>query len=177
MKTIKLPTQAQIKELLHYDPETGVLRWKTARSSRVKPFGVAGYKDTNGYIKIQINGVNFRGHRIAWIYMTGEWPQNEVDHKNGVRDDNSWGNLREATRKQNCENLPLATKNKSGFRGVYFDKKRKKWIAQISSNRKVFNLGGYESPQEAYSVCLLKRAEMFSHDTGRDAKQIQEIKK
>jgi hypothetical protein len=160
-------TQAELKELLHYDPETGIFRWRVSTAPRVKPWDVAG-SPSHGYILIMAKGVRSPAHRIAWFYMTGEWPKHQIDHIDGVRSNNVWSNLRSATLKQNLENLSLAKNNTSGFRGVSWDKKEKKWRAYITHNKKRIHLGYFNTAEEAAQVAAVKRGELFTHDTGRD---------
>src|SRR5690349_15052213 len=95
-------TQQYLKEILHYDPETGVFIWYTSRG-HCKAGNVAGSLNL-GYILIGICNFKYQAHRLAWLYMTGEWPTFEIDHKNGVSSDNRWENLREATRIINGQN-------------------------------------------------------------------------
>ncbi|MCK9994454.1 MAG: hypothetical protein Dbin4_02974, partial [Alphaproteobacteria bacterium] len=103
MKMAEL-TQSRLKELLHYDPDTGVFTRRVQTSSNARVGDVAGCLHPEGYRHIQIDGKRYAAHRLAWLYMTGEWPTNQLDHLNGVRDDNRWGNLREATHGQNQQN-------------------------------------------------------------------------
>lgn len=95
-------SQEYLKSILHYDPETGILSWKVDRR-RVKIGQIAGYLCL-GYVAIGIDGKLYKGHRLAWLYMTGEWPKDEIDHINRTKHDNRWVNLREATKEQNCDN-------------------------------------------------------------------------
>jgi hypothetical protein len=95
-------TQARLKELLHYDPESGAITWASRPSSRVKVGMLAGkVHPTQGYRQVRADKSLYYAHRLAWLYMTGEWPAADVDHINHVRDDNRWSNLRGATRSQN----------------------------------------------------------------------------
>jgi hypothetical protein len=161
-------TQAELKQILHYDPETGIFRWRYSVAQRVKPWDVAGSKDKKGYMITTIKCKAVTLHRLAWLYMTGVWPKNQIDHIDGVQSNNSWNNLREATAKQNRENLCLAKNNTSGFRGVSFAADRKKWIAQVKHNGTQLNLGYFDTVEEAAQAAAAKRAELFTHDTGRD---------
>jgi hypothetical protein len=168
MTNALLPTQAEIKEILHYDPETGIFRWRFARpKGKVKPWDVAGSL-RHGYIVVKINQRRYCAHRLAWIYMTGKWPENDVDHEDRVRSNNSWKNLRAATRKQNCENRAFSERNKSGFRGVCWDKKNRKWLAYVRHNNKNIHLGYFDNVEEAGKVANDKRAELFTHYTGNN---------
>lgn len=167
MKAKKLPTQAQIKEILHYDTETGVFRWRFARSN-VKPWSVAGCKKDSGYIDIKLNKNTYKAHRLAWVYMIGASPLNVIDHINGNKSDNKWSNLRETTNKQNLENQTLKKDNTSGFRGVSWSKKHNKWRAYVMNNYKYIHVGIFITPEEAAKAAATKRNELFTHDTGRD---------
>src|SRR5215467_8628570 len=92
----------RVREVLDYDFETGRFTWRVKRT-RVTVGDLAGCLDAGRY-KIRISGRNYWAHRLAFLWMTGEWPQGEVDHKNGNPTDNRWSNLRDATRPQNQHN-------------------------------------------------------------------------
>jgi hypothetical protein len=145
-------TQAELKELLHYDPETGIFRRRTSTSNSVKPWDVAGYADGHGYLKCSIKHKLYFMHRLAWLYMTGKWPQNLIDHKNGNGSDNSWLNLREATHQQNTRNRRKKTNTGANFKGVYFDKKQNDWRAYIGLNYKIMHLGRFKTADEAHEA-------------------------
>jgi hypothetical protein len=161
-------TQEQLKKILHYDPETGIFRWRYSVAKRVKPWDVAGSKNSQGYILFKLNNQGFKAHRLAWLYMTGVWPKDNIDHKDMDKSNNSWGNLREATSKQNQENIPLRKNNSSGFRGVSWYGPLQKWAAYIRHNKKKVHFGYFKTAEEAAQVAAAKRAELFTHDTGRD---------
>jgi hypothetical protein len=130
---------------IRYNAETGEFWWIRQsfnnRRDMIKP---AGGLELNGYIKIVINGVTVKAHRLAFYCMTGEWPPSCVDHINGVRDDNRWCNLRLATQMENNQNVRTYKSNTSGWLGTYWNKARKKWVAQIQYNRKKYFLGDYD---------------------------------
>jgi hypothetical protein len=160
-------TQEKLKEILHYDPETGVFRWRKSVANIIKPLDVAG-SCLLGYIKITIKRKSHNAHRLAWLYVTGCWPKNQIDHINGIGNDNKFSNLREATHKQNSENRCLPSTNTSGFRGVSWDKDSNKWRAYVKHNGKMKHLGRFQTAEEAAKVAAAKRAELFTHDHGRD---------
>jgi hypothetical protein len=164
IKIIPLPTFERVKELLHYNPDLGVFTW-LANKIGVKAGRIAGCKKDNGYIAIRIDGTLFFAHRLAWLYMTGEAPSEIIDHIDGDRSNNKFSNLREATQKQNSENHQrLLANNTSGYRGVYYQKQTKKWVAQIGHRRKTYNLGSFLTPEDAARRAMEKRAELFTHN-------------
>lgn len=95
--------QARLQELLEYAPETGAFRWRVNRTS-VRAGTVAGRLDSKGYRQISVDGQRYAAHRLAWLYVNGEWPMHEVDHVNGIRDDNRIANLRDVARIINMRN-------------------------------------------------------------------------
>lgn len=106
---------------------------------------VASAKNGQGYIVIQVAGASYRAHRLAWLYVHGEWPQEEIDHINHDRTDNRISNLRPATRLINAKNLSRSARCSSGLTGVHWYAKTKKWQAQIMANRKRIHLGYFDS--------------------------------
>ena len=158
MNPTPLPTQAEICAMLDYNPDTGVFIWKVSRSS-VKAGSVAGTIDGDGYRMIGFVRRRLGSHRIAWVISTGAWPIDQVDHINGIRDDNRIVNLREATDHQNQQNRRRAQRNsKSGFLGVCFHKDVGKWQAQIKIDGKNKYLGLYATPELAHSAYLVAKA-------------------
>lgn len=146
-------TADDLRRALDYDPETGVFRCKIARGPH--PVGsVAGGARDDGYIRIAINERRYFAHRLAWLYVRGEWPAGELDHKDNVRDHNWIDNLRPANRTQNNANKSLSPKNKSGFKGVSLTKSGRAWQAQIQFDRKRIFLGIHRSAEEAHSAYL-----------------------
>lgn len=110
-------TAARLRELMTYEPETGRFRWNVRRQG-VTVGQIAGSLNEKGYRIIIIDGCHYRAHRLAWLYIHDEWPELDIDHRNGCRDDNSIGNLRLATRAENLWNAPARRNNKSGIKGV-----------------------------------------------------------
>jgi Demerecviridae HNH endonuclease len=142
-------TQARLKELLTYDPDTGVFRWSKRRGG-VKFGGLCGrVSKVHGYLEICIDRELIRAHRLAFLYMTGRLPGAYVDHANRDKTDNRWANLREATMPQNMVNVGLRPNNTSGLVGVVWDKARGKWRAQIRLKGRKKNLGRYASAELA----------------------------
>lgn len=132
---------------LIYDPEMGVFTWLRDSNNKQRLAGsiAGGLHSSTGYWRIKFKGSYYSGHRLAWFYMTGEWPKPYCDHINGNRADNRWSNLREANAVQQRANAKLNANSTSGFRGVYFNKRRGKWRAHIQYE----HLGYFETKKAA----------------------------
>lgn len=156
-------TLGYLKTVLDYNPETGVFTHKTNRSPKAYPGATAGRINTNGHRQIGIDGERYMAHRLAWFWVHGVWPTDQIDHINGNRDDNRIDNLRPATHKQNMENQTLHCNNGSGFRGVSWHKANKKWAAYVNHNGKRKYLGIYASVDDAIRVVRLARNQLFTH--------------
>lgn len=120
----------ELVKRFHYDPKTGEFTRKL-RSGK-KPEKKVGTISTDGYAEARIDNKRYFLHRLAWLYMTGEWPRHQIDHINRDKLDNRWANLREASGRQNGWNKPKMPNNTSGFKGVTFHKQTGKWQAQIN---------------------------------------------
>jgi len=155
-------TQERLKQLVSYDHETGLFKWKNVSLNRIKPYSIAG-TNKNGYVVISIDGKKYMAHVLAWLYVHGYLPKEAIDHKNRLRDDNRIENLRQATVKQNNENLGKRSHNTSGFRGVTWHKTAKKWMSSVTHNKKQIYLGLFEKPEDAAAVADSKRKELFTH--------------
>ena len=142
-KTARL-TAARACEVLNYDPETGSLTWRIARPGCVAGAG-AGAINSEGYVQIEIDFVLYKAHRVAWLIMTGAWPNGQVDHINRTRDDNRWANLREASPQDNARNRSAV--GRSGIVGVWVA--GNKWEAGIGVDNKTIRLGRFASKQDA----------------------------
>ena len=145
---MKKLTQKELKKVLHYEPTTGLFTWVKKRQG-VSLGGVAGCLQHNGYRHIGVLGKVYSAHRLAFLYMTGKFPLDEVDHKNHERSDNRWSNLREVTRLENSRNRSMHLNNKSGFSGVCWKKRVSKWLASISINGKRKHLGYFKDIDDA----------------------------
>ena len=141
-------TQENLKSILHYSPETGLFTRLVNRQC-VRAGDIAGYQTEYGYIRIGIDGKNHRAHRLAWLYMTGSWPSEQIDHINGIRSDNRWENLREATHGQNKMNS-LSPLNKCGLKGV--TRNGNNWMAQIRVQKQRIYLGTFASKEDAHAA-------------------------
>ena len=145
-------TANYIRSILNYNSETGELTWKISKGPRAKLGQIAGCGDKYGYIVIRINDKLYKAHRLAWLWVTGEWPQKGLDHKNGITSDNSWENLREASQLENSRNTIISKDNTSGYKGICWNKASKKWQAQITINKKAKYLGCFNTKEEASLV-------------------------
>lgn len=141
-----LLTQEELKKLLHYDPEKGVFTWLVSTGDRIKIGDIAGSLN-KGYMLIQMNKFRYMAHRLAFLYMTGSFPPDQVDHINHVKCDNRWENLRPCTNQQNMWNRSKYKDNKWGYRGV--SKNGNKWMAQIRVGEKKLNIGTFDTPELA----------------------------
>ena len=150
-------TQTKLKELLHYDPDTGVFTWISPTSNRVSIGDVAGTINWKGYLVVGLENARFRLHRLAFLYMTGEHPSDQVDHINGDKSDNRWLNLRIASNSQNHMNVGLQSNNTSGEKGVVFHKPSGKWVARVKVQGKLHSLGCYDDKDAAIIVVRAAR--------------------
>ena len=159
-------TQQELKENLHYNPLTGIFTRLKSMTNTVKVGDIAGSKEKTGYVSITINNKHYRAHRLAWLYMTGEIPKGMIDHKDGVKDNNRFNNLREADKIQNGQNQNKARKgSSSGFLGVSYNKNEGKYSAQIGLNFKKKHLGYYNTAEEAYQVYLVAKRNLHPFST------------
>ena len=160
-------TAEMLREILHYDTDTGVFTWKVSLSSTGLANSEAGCRVSDGYLRIRVHKVLYLAHRLAWLYHFGEWPKDQIDHVNRVRSDNRISNLRNATDKQNRQNMSLAVNNTTGHTGITWHKPAGKWQARIKHNRKHFHLGLFDDLEDA--VAARKAAEkLYWADTNLD---------
>ena len=152
-------TAEKLRELLHYDPETGIFTRKVSTSNSVKVGDITGCPSGPGYLLISVRSRRYQAHRLAWLYVYGEWPKDQLDHINRIRTDNRIANLRDVTQKQNHQNRSKPSNNTSGHTGVYWDKRDSKWRAEIKHNQKHIYLGYFTDIEEA--VAARKAAEKF----------------
>lgn len=139
---------AELKERLFYDEKTGIFYWKMKPRRRIKTGAVAGGVNNRGYLRIKLDNKFYSSHRLAWLYVHGVWPKNFIDHINGDKSDNRICNLREATRRENAQNLKIHRAGK--LAGCSYNKKINKWNARMTINKKYINLGFYETEVEAH---------------------------
>jgi hypothetical protein len=157
---IPILTQARLKELLNYDPLSGDFVWIKQASSRALAGSNAGCQNSAGYIVIAIDGVQYRAHRLAWLYMSGSFPQKFLDHRDLNRANNRFENLREASYCENSWNRPISSNNSSGVKGISFDKKNGVWRATFFYKGKKIDVGRFDSIEKAKEQVQLRRSEL-----------------
>jgi len=145
-------TVEQVKEWLDYNPETGDLTWKVKVNRNTIIGSSASSYDTKGYIRVGLNGKSYKGHRLAWVIYYGEWPTDQIDHRNQKRDDNRISNLRLASASENAKNQKTPKNNSTGVKGVYFLPRTHSWRASITVNRKVIILGCFPDKDSAIRI-------------------------
>lgn len=148
-------TAERLRSLLIYEPDTGIFRWHIPRK-RCVVGEIAGCLRQNGSWQIRLDGHLYRAHRLAWLYMTGKWPVDEIDHKNRISSDNRWDNLREATRLQNQVNVVLS--NSTGYSNV--DRVGGRYRAKARFNGKTRHLGMADTAREAHAIAVEARREI-----------------
>jgi hypothetical protein len=155
-------TQERLKELLSYDPETGVFTWVSKPSSKTMIGSVAGtVRKNSGYVTIIIGRIHYFAHRLAWLYTHGAWPKNQIDHINCNPNDNRIANLRESNQSQNKANDRIRSNNTSGFKGVSWSAERRKWQSHIMVNYRSKHLGCYHTREEAHAAYVKAAQEHF----------------
>jgi hypothetical protein len=154
-------TAERLRELLHYNPETGVFTWRVNHRS-VKAGSVTGCPSSSGYLRIVVDGRLYTAHRLAWLYEYGAWPKDQIDHVDGVRSNNAIRNLRSCTRAENMQNQRPPSTNSSGYLGVSWRGGSKPWRAQICWARRVINLGNFPTPEEAHEAYLKAKRELHT---------------
>lgn len=149
-----------IREKLDYDKDTGFLTWREKhgpykdknRWNKRYAGTRAGHVGSRGYRAICLKEGTYKAHRLAWLHVHGEWPDGDIDHINGIFDDNRIENLRSVDRFDSARNKPMQVNNKSGVMGVHWRNGSKKWVAAISQNAKIVYLGCFDKLEEAAKV-------------------------
>jgi len=153
-------TQEHLKSVINYNPDNGVFTWiKTKKFSDKKAGDRAGGFRKDGYHTIYIEYKKYLSHRLAWLYMKGEFPKNCIDHINGVTSDNRWVNIRAATLKENQANRKTSSNNKTGVKGVSLIR-GSIWRASVYADGKSFNVGCFSNLEDASRAVKKKREEL-----------------
>lgn len=143
---------ADIRDFISYDPQTGTFRWIAVPPGpvgKIRIGEVAGWETPSGYRMVGFLGEKYWAHHLAWFFVHGVWPPEEIDHRNGVDKGDGIANLRLANRPQNAANASLRSDNTSGFKGVTFNKRVQKWVAQIYVSGQGIGLGYFDEPKDA----------------------------
>lgn len=138
---------ASYRKLLSYNPDTGIFIWMHCPFRTDLIGKEAGRTNTKGHLQITINGKTHLAHHLAWLFMTGNWPEKQVDHKDTNKKNNCWVNLREATHGQNRANSKSSAV--SGYKGVYKNRRGERWYSVIRVNKFLIRLGSFTNPEEA----------------------------
>lgn len=156
-------TAELLRELVDYDPATGLFVWKQKRRGQVVPGSIAGHIDKDGYRIFMLAGVSYRAHRVAWFWCHGTFPKQELDHINGNKDDNRVANLREANKSENQQNLACArVTNGTGLLGAH--KSHTMFEARIKLNGITRRLGRFKTPEEAHLEYLRVKQNIHTHN-------------
>ena len=145
-------TAEVLRQLVIYDPEAGTFKTRVRINQRIPAGWPLGYM-RDGYLCVRLLGAEHRLHRLAWLYMTGEWPEVLIDHYDTDRSNNRWRNIRPGNWSMNAQNQRKAHSNsKTGVLGVCADGNR--WRAQIAINGKKIRIGVYDTTSEAHEAYL-----------------------
>ena len=156
-------THDELLAIITYDALTGQFNNKKQRSPRALAGESCGWINALGYRAMTINKEYHLANRLAWFYMTGQWPDVEIDHLNGIRSDNRFGNLRPATREINMQNRRKARSDSaSGVIGAHWHRKSGKWASRISVGQKGRYLGLFDSAQEASAAYIKAKRELHA---------------
>lgn len=153
----ELLTQEYLKQILHYNPDSGEFFW--IKNTPIENWKRAGTKNPLRYVQILIQGKIYLAHRLAFIYMKGENPIEQIDHINHNKIDNRWCNLRLVSHQENHRNMPIQLNNKSGHNGIYWHKSANKWCSMIKVNGKNKYLGLFKNIKQA--IQARKDAELY----------------
>ncbi|MDE1139960.1 MAG: HNH endonuclease [Paraburkholderia tropica] len=153
-------TAERLRELLWYNPETGVFTWRVRPGRKMRIGQEAGSMTANGYVQIKVDKRRYLAHRLAWLHVHGEWPIDDIDHINGVRTDNRIENLRDVTGHVNMQNLKKATAQNKTAKMLGVTMSRDRYQAQIKVDGKYKYLGVFESAEAAHEAYLVAKREL-----------------
>lgn len=166
---MKIPlTQERLKDLLGYDPGTGIFT-RVVKVSNFNEGDIAGCLRPDGYLQISVDDRRYLAHRLAFLYITGSFPEKDVDHINGIRTDNKWKNIRIVDKRGNARNTKIPITNNSGALGVCWATRESKWMASIKIDGKGRHLGYFNKFDDA--VKARKEADVkygFHENHGRN---------
>jgi len=165
----------ELRTAFRYDAETGVIVWAVQPPRKIAKIAgkVAGcIRKTDGYVGITYRRAQFQAHRLAWALHFGEWPAGDLDHINGCRSDNSIRNLRPCDDRQNQANQRLSVRNRSGIKGVCWNKDSRLWQAGIKHKGRSIHLGLFADKREAGEAYLRKAREIHGERAGRLLREV-----
>lgn len=141
-------TQSRLRDLLCYDPDTGLFTWRVKRGGKATAGSIAGASDVHGYIVIRLDGVLYKAHRLAWYHTHGAWPAKNLDHINRIKSDNRIKNLRPVDQSLNMHNANRKA-GESGTVGIAWDRGRRKWCARVKIDYATKFLGRFDTKAAA----------------------------
>lgn len=145
-------TAQELRVALHYDPATGIFEGPHRRTGKIGPIGSVNPTRPIGYVAISIRSRSYLAHRLAWLYVHGEWPAAHLDHINGNPADNRIANLRECTARENLANARLVNTRSSVRRGGCYDQRTRKYRAYVRVNNKHHELGYFVTAEDAVAA-------------------------
>jgi hypothetical protein len=168
-------TQEYLKQILHYNAETGVFSWNKQLTNNIKKGQIAGSLRKDGRIQIRTEGKIHLAHRLAWLYVYGEFPAHVIDHIDGDPSNNRLSNLRECSQSENLKNTRIHSDNTSGYKGVTWAAHTQKWKAYCSKNGKRTNLGYFQTAKEASDAynrfAALSHGEFYKDTTKKETNE------
>jgi hypothetical protein len=155
-------SEERLREILHYDPETGEFRWLERLGYSIRVGDIAGcLNKVTGYRVITVCGRTYKAHQLAWLYMTGTWVRPTIDHRDLDRANNRWSNLRRATMSANGANRRRLPNNTSGFKGVHQDRQSGRWVARVRKDGQTHYLGRFATAQAAHEAYVAGAKRLF----------------
>ena len=152
-------THQRLLEVVQYDKSTGIFTTKiTRRGSPAK--SIIGSIGKRGYLNVVIDYKYYSLHRLAWFYVTGKWPIDQIDHIDRNKCNNKWENLREATGSENSRNIGISSRNTSGIKGVHWNESHKRWCAKVHLHSKRHHIGYFKNIEDAQKAVSKKRNEL-----------------
>jgi len=151
----------RLRDLLDYDPATGVFTWRVFVKGTRGKGAVAGYTRPDGYQIIVVDKCRYLSHRLAWLWMTGAWPTDTIDHKDGNPRNNRWANLRAASRSQNMANQRTRASNMTQLKGVSFSARDKRWFGRLVADGHLHSSGYLNCPAAAHLWYVVEANKRF----------------
>jgi hypothetical protein len=161
MATANVISAEEARRLFSYNPDSGEVVRAVTTATRAKAGDVVGSFDLYGYKTVRVAKRSYKLHRLIWLLVYGRWPAGDVDHINGIRDDNRLCNLRDVTRQTNLQNQRTAN-GRTGLLGAYFDRRKGTFYARISMKNKAIHLGTFNTPEEAHAAYINAKRQMHA---------------